>query len=52
MFIGVLLLLVGVLMLLERLNVITGSVWDYIFPMALVALGVSMIFRGRNRKFF
>ncbi|MFQ6008912.1 MAG: hypothetical protein ACE5K8_08195 [Candidatus Zixiibacteriota bacterium] len=39
-------------MLLERLNVIRGSVWDYFLPIALVALGISMIVRGRRRNIF
>lgn len=50
MFVGVLLLLLGGLMLLQRLHIITGTVWDYFFPIALVALGASMVFRHRRRR--
>ena len=50
MFFGVLLLLLGILMLLDRIGVISGPVWDYFWPLALVALGVAMIVRSKRNK--
>lgn len=50
MFVGVLLLLLGILMLSEKLGYLPGDTWDYFLPIALVALGVSMMFRDRNSK--
>jgi len=50
MFVGLLLLLLGVLMLLERMGIIYGDVWDYFLPLALVALGASMIFKQNGKK--
>lgn len=50
MFIGLLLLLLGALMLLERMGIIYGDVWDYFLPLALVALGASMIFKQNGNK--
>ncbi len=50
MFFGVLLLLLGILMLLDRIGVISGPVWDYFWPLALVALGVAMIVRSKHKK--
>ena len=44
-FLGILLLLIGSLMLLERLGIIYGDVWDYVFPLALIALGISFVFK-------
>jgi hypothetical protein len=51
-FVGVLLLLMGVLMLLEEMGIIYGEVWDYVVPVILVAIGVSIIFNnvGRRRR--
>ena len=50
MFVGSLLLMFGILLLLKQLGVIYGDVWDYLWPLALIALGASMIFdRRRNR---
>ncbi len=43
MFLGVLLLVMGFLMLLEKMGVIYGDFWDYLWPVALLALGASMI---------
>lgn len=51
MFIGTLLLLLGLLMLLERLGIIYGSVWDYMMPLVLVALGVHLIIEHRRKPF-
>jgi hypothetical protein len=48
MFIGVLLLLMGVLMLLDKLGIIYGDAWDYFLPIAIIALGASFIFRDKN----
>lgn len=50
MFVGVLLLLLGALMLLDKMGIITGDVWDYFWPVALVALGASMIFKDRRSR--
>lgn len=49
MFIGILLLILGVLMFLEKLGIIYGSVWDYVVPVALIALGAELILK-RSRK--
>ncbi len=50
MFVGFLIILIGVLMLCEHLGILPGDVWDYFVPMALIALGISMIFRDKNGK--
>lgn len=51
MFVGVLLLVLGILMILDRMNIIYGDVWDYFLPVAIIALGASMIFNSkRNRE--
>ena len=50
MFVGVLLLLLGVLMLLDQLGYIYGDFWDYFWPVALNALGDSMVFRERKHR--
>ena len=48
MFLGILLILLGILLLLEKAGVIYGDIWDYIWPVALIALGGSMMFKNRN----
>ncbi len=51
MLIGVLLVIVGIVLLLERLDIIEGGFGTY-WPLILVAIGAVMIFdrlRGRNR---
>lgn len=48
MFIGFLILLLGVLMLLDRLGILQGNFWDYFWPVALIALGASMLIKNRR----
>lgn len=48
MFVGMLLVLLGALMLLDQFNIIRGDVWDYFLPLALVALGLSMVFKHKK----
>lgn len=53
MFFGILLLLIGVLLLLERLGYLRGPIWSYLLPSGVIALGLSMILKrlfrpGRN----
>lgn len=50
MFIGILLLIIGVLMLLDRTGLINIHVGEFILPAILVALGVSMISKGSKSK--
>gem|GEM_PF-667707 len=52
MFVGALFTMLGVLMILEKSGVISGSAWDYIFPVVLVALGLQMIFKERRGSRF
>jgi hypothetical protein len=50
MFVGILLLAIGVLMILDKMGIIYGSFWDYLWPVALIALGVDFIFKSNRRK--
>ncbi len=50
MFIGLLLVALGVLMLLDHMGVIRGDVWDYFWPLALVALGLSMVIKDKTNR--
>lgn len=43
MFIGLLLVVLGLLMLLDQMGYIRGDMWDYFWPLALVALGLSLL---------
>ncbi len=51
MFVGILLLAIGVLMVLEKMHIIMhGSVWDYLVPVALIALGIDFLFKHKKKK--
>ncbi len=47
MFFGLVLVIVGVMLLLEKLGIVTGSVWNYVWPCLIIALGLSIVF-GRG----
>ena len=51
MFIGIILVAMGVLIILDKMGIIYGSFWDYLWPVALIALGVDFIFKNsKNRR--
>ncbi len=50
MFLGVLILLLGVLLLLQQLDIIRGGVWEFFWPAAVIAIGISMIVKNRIPK--
>ena len=50
MFIGVLLLAMGILAILEKTGVIHGSFWDYIWPVALIALGIDFLSKHSRKS--
>jgi uncharacterized membrane protein HdeD (DUF308 family) len=51
MFVGILLLVMGVLLVLEKMHVIMhGSVWDYLLPVALIALGIDFVFKHKKKQ--
>ena len=36
------------LMLLDQFNIIRGDMWDYFWPLAIIALGISMVFKNKK----
>ncbi len=50
MFIGLILLAIGVIALLIKLGVLTGSVWGYTWPVILIILGLSFLWGQRSRR--
>lgn len=56
MFIGLVLLAVGVIALLVKTGVLSGSVWSYNWPTILIILGLTFlfgrIFRRRPWRWF
>jgi membrane protein implicated in regulation of membrane protease activity len=52
MFIGLILVAVGTIALLVSLGVLTGSIWNYIWPVILIVLGLSLMFGWRRRHPF
>ena len=45
MVFGFLLIAVGIIALLVKTEVLSGSIWSYVWPTALIILGLSFIFR-------
>jgi drug/metabolite transporter (DMT)-like permease len=49
MVFGLILVAVGIIALLEKLEVFNGSVWNYTWPVILVIIGLSIVL-GRFRR--
>lgn len=49
MFVGSMVLLVGVVFLLQNLGYISGNVWGIIWPAMVIIIGLSMIMHPRLR---
>jgi len=49
MYIGFLLIVVGVLFLLKNLGIISGSFWEILWPIVVVFVGITMLF-GRKKR--
>ena len=53
MFIGLVLLAVGILALLVATGVLPGSAWSYIWPVLLILAGISILVgRGKRRRYW
>jgi hypothetical protein len=55
MFFGLAILAVGVIALLVKQGVLSGSIWDYTWPAILIIMGLSLIlgrFQRRRWWFF
>lgn len=50
MFVGMLLILMGMLFLLEQIGILTDPIWGYFWPLAIVALGVSFITDSKKKR--
>lgn len=50
MFVGFALLIAGVLLILEKMNIIYGDFWDYFWPIILIAMGAKFIFDNRGKR--
>jgi len=48
MFVGILLLILGVLMILDRLGIIYGTFWEFFWPAAVIALGAHLIIKHKR----
>ncbi|MDD5037937.1 MAG: DUF5668 domain-containing protein [Dehalococcoidales bacterium] len=50
MFIGLVLVAIGIIALLVQFDVLSGSIWGYAWPVILIIIGLSFLL-GRCRKF-
>ncbi|OGZ41706.1 MAG: hypothetical protein A3C80_01230 [Candidatus Ryanbacteria bacterium RIFCSPHIGHO2_02_FULL_45_43] len=48
MFAGLLFIIIGALWLLQALGYMPGDFWDFFWPIALIAFGISLLF-GKKR---
>jgi predicted membrane protein len=44
---GLLLVVVGALMLLQKFNILTGDFWGYIWAIIIILLGLKLMMKGK-----
>ena len=49
-FVGLILVAAGVFALLINLGILSGSLWGYVWPVALIILGLSFLWGRRSRR--
>ncbi len=52
MFFSLALIIIGLIFLLKNTGVISGGVWDIIWPSLIILLGFSLLLRRRKRYFW
>ena len=48
MFFGLALVVVGIIFLLEKFGIISGSIWGFVRPSLIILFGITMIFHKRR----
>ncbi len=49
MFLGIAVIVIGLVFLLQSLGIISGSVWSVIWPCILILIGVGIICKEKGR---
>jgi len=44
MFVGFAFVIAGILLILSKMDIISGGFWDYFWPIVLIALGAKIVF--------
>ena len=52
MSVGLVFVILGFLLLLEKTGIIDGSFWDYLFPIVLILLGLDLIYKKQKTDDF
>ena len=52
MFIGLIVIIIGIAFLLKNLGYISGSVWSIVWPAVLIAIGIGILPKGKGCGFF
>ena len=50
MFFGFALIIAGILMILARMDLISGDFWDYFWPVVIIAIGAKLIFDKKKDR--
>ena len=50
MVLGLILVIIGAVFLLETLGIVAGSVWGFIWPIALIVVGISLCFKHKCKS--
>jgi hypothetical protein len=52
MFWGIILIVIGSLLLLNKMGVIYGSFWGYLWPILIIAVGLKLVAGDKRKREF
>lgn len=50
MWLGIVLVLFGALMLLQHMGIIRGGLWGYLWPILIIAVGLSLVMKSKRNN--
>ncbi len=45
---GCIVIAIGIIVLLQNMGIISGSIWGYIWPLFIIIVGLSILFHDRK----
>lgn len=47
---GLFLIIIGIILILQKMEIIPGDFWDYVFPVIIIIFGIVLMDRSRHKR--
>jgi predicted membrane protein len=44
---GLIIIAIGIILLLQKMNILSGDFWGYFWPVVLILIGLGLIFKNK-----